>query len=506
MKWTLLGLSLAGVAALAVSGCTGVLGVGQPTVSLNIDNTTIAQDGLATITATVDTPSIKPVEVNLNYGGTALSGKDYTRSAMKIIVPAFAKTGTVTIRPIQNGVYQDAVDVTVDVASVTNGAMASGQQPFTVTITNNNAEPTVSLSLPASADTLPKDGKTPLDVTATLSNASSQDVTVNLAFSGEAAINTDYSASATSVTIPARQTSGKITLTGIPQDLYVNGKTIIVSIDSVINAIKTAASGGQQVTAYLQDSGAAPTATLSIDKTTIDANGGVATITCTLNHASGAEATVKFDVDPTSTAVYPKHISHSDYSVSSTDFTIHIPAGQTSGTLVITGKQRTYYTTDLKLILKAGTTKDLTADPSSPSSFTITIHDDPQRNKTQGETFLADNATKPGVVVLPDGLQYKIITAGTGNKPAATDTVSVKYTGTFIDGTVFDSSNGQAVQFQLNGLIDGWIEALQLMPVGSEWMLYIPYNLAYKDTGSPPKIGPYSALIFDITLVGIQGQ
>lgn len=123
-----------------------------------------------------------------------------------------------------------------------------------------------------------------------------------------------------------------------------------------------------------------------------------------------------------------------------------------------------------------------------------------------GEKFLAENKTKEGVVTLPSGLQYKILKAGTGEKPAATDTVSCNYRGTLIDGTEFDASekHGGPASFPVNQVIPGWTEALQLMPVGSKWQLYIPSQLGYGAQGSGPDIKPNSALIFDVELVSIQ--
>lgn len=122
-----------------------------------------------------------------------------------------------------------------------------------------------------------------------------------------------------------------------------------------------------------------------------------------------------------------------------------------------------------------------------------------------GQDFLAKNAKEAGVVTLPDGLQYKIITAGTGKKPDSSSTVTVNYTGTLIDGTEFDSSikRGQPVTFPVNGVIKGWTEALQLMPVGSKWMIYIPSSLGYGDHGAGQKIGPNATLIFEVELVSI---
>jgi len=123
----------------------------------------------------------------------------------------------------------------------------------------------------------------------------------------------------------------------------------------------------------------------------------------------------------------------------------------------------------------------------------------------EGEAFLADNAKKAGVTVTDSGLQYEIINAGSGDKPTASSTVKTHYHGTLINGSVFDSSydRGQPAEFPVNGVIAGWTEALQMMPVGAKWRLYVPYNLAYGERGAGGKIGPYSALIFDVELLDI---
>jgi FKBP-type peptidyl-prolyl cis-trans isomerase FklB len=127
------------------------------------------------------------------------------------------------------------------------------------------------------------------------------------------------------------------------------------------------------------------------------------------------------------------------------------------------------------------------------------------KNKADGEAFLAANKGKEGVVALPDGLQYKILKAGDGPKPAATDSVVCNYRGTFVDGKEFDSSakRGPAT-FEVGRVIKGWTEALQLMPVGSKWQLFIPSSLAYGERGEPRGgIEPNQALIFDVELVSI---
>jgi FKBP-type peptidyl-prolyl cis-trans isomerase FklB len=127
-------------------------------------------------------------------------------------------------------------------------------------------------------------------------------------------------------------------------------------------------------------------------------------------------------------------------------------------------------------------------------------------NKTEGEAFLAANKAKEGVVTLPSGLQYKILKEGTGPKPAATDTVVCNYKGTLINGTEFDSSykRGQPATFPVTGVIKGWTEALQLMPVGSKWQLFIPSSLAYGERGTGADIGPNATLIFEVELMSIQ--
>ena len=127
-------------------------------------------------------------------------------------------------------------------------------------------------------------------------------------------------------------------------------------------------------------------------------------------------------------------------------------------------------------------------------------------NRDAGEKFLAENKTKEGVVTLPSGLQYKIITAGTGEKPTSADKVTVDYEGRLIDGTVFDSSykRGKPTTFGVTQVIKGWTEALQLMPVGSKWELYIPYQLAYGDRDTGKEIKPYSALVFTVELKDIE--
>ncbi len=131
-----------------------------------------------------------------------------------------------------------------------------------------------------------------------------------------------------------------------------------------------------------------------------------------------------------------------------------------------------------------------------------------EASKKEGAAFLAANKMKDGVVTLPSGLQYKILTQGTGPKPTASDSVVCNYRGTLLNGTEFDSSykRGEPATFPVSGVIKGWTEALQLMPVGSKWQLFIPSDLAYGERSPAPEIGPDSTLIFEVELLSIQNK
>src|SRR6202008_595694 len=133
-------------------------------------------------------------------------------------------------------------------------------------------------------------------------------------------------------------------------------------------------------------------------------------------------------------------------------------------------------------------------------------HEAGSANRKEGDSFLAANKAKDGVKVLPDGLQYKVLTEGNGPKPAATDTVTVNYRGTLVNGKKFDSSykRDQPATFPVSGVIKGWTEALQLMPVGSKYQLFIPSDLAYGERGAGQDIEPDSTLIFEVDLKSIQ--
>jgi FKBP-type peptidyl-prolyl cis-trans isomerase FklB len=143
-------------------------------------------------------------------------------------------------------------------------------------------------------------------------------------------------------------------------------------------------------------------------------------------------------------------------------------------------------------------------------SIVSTYMQDAQARKAQdaideGKNFLEENGKRSAVVTLASGLQYEIVAEGNGPKPGPADKVKTHYHGTLINGEVFDSSveRGEPIEFPVNGVIKGWTEALQLMPVGSKWKLYIPYDLAYGERGAGAQIGPFSTLIFEVELIDI---
>ncbi len=129
-----------------------------------------------------------------------------------------------------------------------------------------------------------------------------------------------------------------------------------------------------------------------------------------------------------------------------------------------------------------------------------------EKNKREGEAFLAENAKKPGVVTLPSGLQYKVITPGKGKTPTVTSTVTTHYAGRLLDGTEFDSSlkMGKPATFRVDGVVAGWTEALQLMQEGAKWEVYVPASLAYGEQGAGGTIPPNATLVFEILLISVQ--
>jgi len=293
-----------------------------PNTTLSIDNSSLAENGgIATVTATLDATSSQAVTVNLGFTGTATLNTDYAASSTSITIPAGSLTGSVTLTGVTDTTFEGNESVVVDITSVT-GATENGSQQVTATITDDDSQPSVSLIVANSP--LAENGGV-ATVTARLSNPSTQDVTVNLAFTGSATLNSDYSASSNSVLILAGQTSGSIMLTGIDDGLSEGGETILVDITSVANGTEN---GTQQVTATITDD-EPPPANVSLSRffLPVGENGGTSTVTATLDSTSSVNVVVNLGFSGTA--------GGAEYSASSNS--ILILAGQSSGSITLTG-------------------------------------------------------------------------------------------------------------------------------------------------------------------------
>lgn len=182
--------------------------------------------------------------------------------------------------------------------------------------------------------------------------------------------------------------------------------------------------------------------------------------------------------------------------------------GQSLGSQNLDGIDLDSFMTGIKDVFHGGGTNMTPEEANSAIQAYINSVNEEKfaANKVEGAAFLAANGQKEGVTTLASGLQYEVVTEGTGEKPSETSQVAVHYHGTLTDGTIFDSSieRGEPATFGVNQVIKGWTEALQLMPVGSKWRLYIPENLAYGANPHPEgPIKPYMALVFDVELIAI---
>ncbi|MBF0371091.1 MAG: cadherin domain-containing protein [Magnetococcales bacterium] len=382
-----------------------------PSVTLSIDDTTPAEaGGVATVTATLDAASGRDVTVNLTFSGTATdSGTDYTASGASIVIAAGDTTGTITLTGVDDTLDEVGETAIVDINSVTNGT-EDGSQQVTATYADDDDPPNVSLSID---DNAPAEGGGVATVTATLDAASSQDVTVALSLSGTATgSGTDYTASATSIVIAAGDTTGTITLTGVNDALDEAGETVIVDIDSVTNG---AEDGSQQVTATIADDDDAPSVTLSIDDTTPAEAGGVATVTATLDAASGRDVTVNLAFSGTATD------SGTDYTASGAS--IVIAAGDTTGTITLTGVDDTLDETGETAIVDISSVTNGTEDGSQQVTATLADDDDPP------DVTLSIDDTTPG-----EAGGVATVTATLAAASGQDVTVNLALSGTATDG------------------------------------------------------------------------
>ncbi len=394
----------------------------SPSVTLSLSGSPLAENGgVATVTATLSAASGQTVTVTIGATGTAIgSGTDYNLSSTTITINAGSTTGTATITGVDDGLDEPAETVIVDITGVTNGT-ESGTQQVTASITDDDAAPTVTLSL--SGSPLAENGGVGT-VTATLNTASSQTVTVTISATGTATgSGTDYNLSSTTITINAGSTTGTATITGVNDALDEPAETVIVDITGVTNGTE---SGTQQVTASVTDDDAAPTVTLSLSGSPFAENGGVATITATLNTASSQTVTVT--IDPTGTATG----SGTDYTLSSTTITIN--AGATTGTATLTGADDAINETNETVIIDItgvanGTesgTQQVTATITDDDNTAPTVTTASQDVVTTVSAFLGGNVTADGGASVTD----RGIVWGTTSNPTISNNKEDNGTGT----------------------------------------------------------------------------
>ncbi|MFN0050877.1 MAG: beta strand repeat-containing protein, partial [Planctomycetales bacterium] len=390
-----------------------------PSVTLAVDPALIAENGgVATVTATLSGVSAFDTMIDLSFSGKALQGTDYTASATQIVVPAGSLTASVILTAAQDTLYERDEDIVVDISSVTNGDENGVQQVIT-TIVDDELPPTVTLSrTPA---TISENGGVST-VTATLSAVSGLDTTIDLAFSGTAGEGTDYTASATQIIIPAGLLTGSIDLTALQDDLFELPETVMVDISGVTNGTE---SGSQQVTTTITDDDPAPTVTLSRDPIDIAENGGQSVVTATLSAVSGLETVVSLALLGTATV-------GADYSASAGQ--IVIPAGQLTGTMILTALQDTLFEGDETVIVDM--TSVTNAMELGVQQATVTILDDESAPTAILKVSPATMAENGG---------QSTITATLSAISGLDTTVILGYTGTAIQGVNYTVSGTQIV-------------------------------------------------------------
>ena len=389
-----------------------------PTVSLS-GTTTIAENaaGVATLTATLSAVSATPTIITITYSGTAV-GADYVASSVTITIPAGSLTGTVTIDPTDDAIFEGSETVIADITSVSSasGVTENGTQQATVTITDNETIPTVTLT---GTTTIAENAAGVATLTATLSNAATTDVTVTIAYTGTA-VGADYTASSVTITIPAGSTTGTVTIDPTDDALVEGSETVIADITNVTGGNGATESGTQTATVTITDNDA-PTVTLTGTTSIAENAAGVATLTATLSAA--APTATDITITYTGTAV------GADYTASSV--TITIPAGSTTGTVTVDP------TDDLISEGSETVIADITAvtggngaTESGTQTATVTITDNDAPTVTlTGTTSIAEDAA--GVATL---------TATLSNVATTDVTVTIAFTGTAVGADYTASS------------------------------------------------------------------
>jgi hypothetical protein len=397
---------------------TGGGGGSAPVVSLAASTSSIVEtSGVSYVIATLDQTASASVTVGFSVSGVAGLGTDYTLSTDSITIASGQLSGSISATSVSDSVYEGNENFAVAIATVTGGGASASAtaSSTTVTIVDGQSAPVVTISV--SPSSIAENGGVAV-VTAVLSNASTQDVSVNFSFSGTATNNTDYSRSATAVTINAGSTSGSISITAIQDATYDGNETVIVDVSSVTNGTEN---GSQQVTVTIIDDEVQPTVNLSASTTTIAENAGVAYLAALLSHASYQE--IQCGIEFLGQAAY-----NFDYSRSG--ILIGIPAGSTSGSISITALQDALDEDSETITVQFGTIINGTAGATNSLSFTITDDDaSPTVTISASATTISENA----------GTAYFLATLSAPSGRTASFTVNVA-TGTATDGLDFSAS------------------------------------------------------------------
>ncbi len=382
----------------------------SPTVTL-MGTTSIAENaaGVATLTAMLSNVATSVVTVTITYTGTA-AGADYASSSVTIIIPAGSLTGTVTIDPTDDIIYEGSETVIADITSVTggNGATESGTQTATVTITDDETIPTVTLSGTAS---IAENAAGVATLTATLSVATTAATNITITYTGTAS-GADYATSSVTIIIPAGSLSGTVTIDPTDDIIYEGSETVVADITSVTGGNGATESGTQTATVTITDDETIPTVTLSGTASIAENAAGVATLTATLSVATTTATTI--------TITYTGTASGADYATSSV--TIIIPAGSLSGTVTIDPTDDIIYEGSETVVADiTSVTGGNGATESGTQTATVTITDDETIPTVtlSGTTSIAENAA--GVATLTATLSVATTTA---------TTITIAYSGT----------------------------------------------------------------------------
>ena len=389
-----------------------------PTVTLAVDQATIAENaGVAKFTATLSNASTQAVTVDLGFAGTATLTDDYTRTGTQIVIAAGSLSGFVTVTAVQDTVFEGGETVVVDITGVTNGTEA-GTQTATTTITDDDSAPTVTLAVDQA--TIAENAGV-AKFTATLSNASTQAVTVDLGFAGTATLTDDYTRTGTQIVIAAGSLSGFVTVTAVPDTVFEGGETVVVDITGVTNGTE---SGTQTATTTIADDDGAPTVTLAVDQATIAENAGVAKFTATLSNASTQAVTVDLGFTGTATLT-------DDYTRTGTQ--IVIAAGSLSGFVTVTAVQDTVFEGGETVVVDITGVTNGTESGTQTATTTITDDDGaPTVTLAVDQATIAENAGVAKFTATLSNASTQAVTVDLGFTGTATLTDDYTRTGTQI--------------------------------------------------------------------------